>query len=109
MNVAAIQRAGKAIAVVQRVCQLYEQHPQSNHHPIPSFEDDFTNQGVDCLEEEENFFMTLCNRQHKSFKFLEFTKLEEKVISQLFQDTRAHNISQHLHPWTTTYIVFLNI
>ena len=93
VNAAAIQRAGKAIAVVQRVCQLFEKHPQSNHHPIPSFGDDFT-KVLNCLE-EENVFMTLCNRQHKSFKFdcgvLEkFTikELEEKVkpnISQLFQ------------------------
>ena len=29
VNAAAIQRAGKAIAVVQRVCQLFEKHPQS--------------------------------------------------------------------------------
>ena len=56
VNAAAIQ-AGKAIAVVQHVCQLFEKHPQSNHYTIPSFGDDFT-KVLNCLE-EENVFMTL--------------------------------------------------
>ena len=52
--------------------------------------DDFT-KVLNCLE-EENVFMTLCNRQHKSFKF-DCGVLEKFTIKELEEKVKP-NISQ---------------
>lgn len=90
VNAAAIERAGRSIAVVHHVCQLFQQHPPSNIHSVPSFGEDF-NKVLNVLE-EENVFMTLSNRQHKSFKFTsgvleKFTmkELEKKIDTNIIQ------------------------
>ena len=62
VNAAAIESAGKSITVVDHVCQLFQQHSQSGHHPIPPFGD--FNKVLSVLE-EENVFMTLSNHQQK--------------------------------------------
>lgn len=91
VNPAAIQRAGKAIAVVDHICQCFAPHP-ADHHPIPEFGEDF----VKVLEvlEEENVFMQLSARRHQSFKmtcgvFEKFSmkEMEKKLKAQLSRHT----------------------
>lgn len=93
VNAAAIERAGKSIAVVHHVCQLFEQHPRSDHHPIPSFGEDF-NKVLKELE-EENVFMTLSERQHKSFKFT--SGVMEKFTMKELQKKIKANITKLLN------------
>ena len=58
MNVAAIQRAGKAVAVVQRVCQLFEHIHNQTIIQFLLLGMIFFYQGDELF-----VFMTLCNRQ----------------------------------------------
>lgn len=71
VNPTTIQKAGKAIASVQRVCQQFELQTcnqlHSDCHPYPSFGKDFES-ALKALE-EENVFVPVSVRQHSSFKF----------------------------------------
>ena len=90
VNVAAIERAGRSIAVVHHVCQLFQHHPPSHNHSVPSFREDFKK--VLSVLEEENVYMILSNRQHNSFKFscgvlekFSMKELQEKVKTNIIQ------------------------
>ena len=71
VNSTTIEKAGKAIASVNHVCQQFElhtsKHVHSDHHPYPSFGKDFeiTLQAL----EEEQVFLPLSVRKHTSFRF----------------------------------------
>ena len=92
----AIQKAGRAIAPVQQVCQVFEQQTapylHSHHHSVPSFGKDFDT--VLKVLREEEVFMPIRIRQHSTFKFnctliekhsaLDLNKTVEKSIKQLY-------------------------
>ena len=71
VNPTSIQKAGKAIASVQHVCQQFElqtsSYRRSDRHPFPSFGKDFDT--ILKALGEENVFMPHSVRQHSSFKF----------------------------------------
>lgn len=71
VNPRSVERAGKSIASVHHICQIFEEQTastiHSDHHPIPEFGRDF-NTILQVLE-EENVFVPTSTRQHKSFKF----------------------------------------
>lgn len=91
----AIQKAGKAIASVQYVCQLFEQqtakYVHNDHHSVPSFGKNFRT--ILKVLEEEQVFVSLCTRQHNTFHFnctlierysaLELQKRIENSIKQV--------------------------
>lgn len=94
VNPTTIQKAGKAIASVQRVCQQFELQTcnqlHSDHHPYPSFGKDFET-ALKALE-KENVFVPVSVRQHSSFKFkcglmetLNRTDLPKKVEATIKQ------------------------
>ena len=66
-----VQEAGKAIAPVQHVCQIFEQttakYMHSNHHTLPSFGRDFRT--VLNILRGENVFVHIGQRQHASHRF----------------------------------------
>ncbi len=94
INAESIERAGKSIAAVHTVCQAFEQQTaarqHSDHHPIPSFGNDFT-KVLDVLQ-EERVFTPVTTRKHSYFKFtsglLEKHSMKEvtkKVDDNLFK------------------------
>lgn len=91
VNAASIEKAGKAIAAVHRVCQVFERqtapHQHSDHHPIPSFGEDF-NKVLELLEEEQ-VFVPVSSRAHKSFKF-SCGLMENQSIQQLAKKVQAN-------------------
>ena len=71
VNPSSIQKAGKSIASVYRVCQQFElqtsSQVHSDHHPYPSFGKDFDTT-LKALE-EQNVFLPVSVRLHSTFKF----------------------------------------
>ena len=67
----AIQKAGKAIAPVQHVCQAFEQQTahtmHCDHHSVPSFGKDFVTV-LSALKNEE-VFKPVRTREHASYQF----------------------------------------
>jgi len=67
-----IQKAGKSIAAVQWICDIFKNQTSSkkhsNSHLIPDFGRDFTTI-LEVLEEEEVFRPLSTARKHTSFKF----------------------------------------
>lgn len=72
INASAVVRAGKSLAAVHHVCQIFERQTatclQSDHHAAPSFAKDLS-QIVKVLEDENIYVHDAANRQHKSFDF----------------------------------------
>ena len=68
---ATIQKAGKAIAPVQHVCQIFEQqtarYQHSDHHTAPKFGKDFKT--VLSVLENEQVFVHRGQRKHFSYQF----------------------------------------
>ncbi len=66
----AIEKAGKSIAAVQHVCQIFEEQTatgsKSGHHTYPKLGKDF--QTILSALQEQKVFETICERQHKTFK-----------------------------------------
>ena len=66
----AIQQAGKSIAAVHRVCEIFESQTATtntdDHHPFPTFGEDMI-KVLSCLS-EENVFIPTSKRSHRSFK-----------------------------------------
>lgn len=71
MSPNSIKKAGKAIAPVHHVCQVFEQqtapYQQSGHHAIAKFGRDFSS-ALDVLENEQ-VFVNKGKRKHLSYKF----------------------------------------
>ena len=67
---ARIEKAGKAIATVQHVCQVFEEQTtgkrHSDHHSFPSFGKDF--ESILKALQDENVFVKVSGRQHPTFK-----------------------------------------
>ena len=90
-----VQKAGRSIASVQRVCQTFEKQTASqvhtDRHPYPHFGKDFNT--ILKVLKDENVFNTVPGRHYPSFKFKlgllqtfrrpEFVKRVEKSIKQL--------------------------
>lgn len=86
-----IQKAGRAIAPVQWVCQMFEQQTasqkHSDFHPIPDFGKDFT-QVLELLEEERVFEPVSATRVHSSFTFTSGL-MEKHSIAELKKKVQA--------------------
>ena len=71
INPKAVQKAGRSIGVVQRICETFEKQTSHYHtsgrHPTPKFGKDFCT--ILNLLEEENVFVPTCKRKHNSFDF----------------------------------------
>ena len=92
----AMQKAGKVIAPVQKVCQAFEQQTatylHSDHHSVPSFGKDFD--AVLKVLVEEEVFIPLRIRHHSTFSnnctliekysSSQLTKTVEKSLKQLY-------------------------
>ena len=69
---ARIQKAGKAIATIQHVCQVFEEQTtgkrHSDHHSFPSFGKYF--ESILKALQDENVFVKVSGRQHPTFKKL---------------------------------------
>ena len=92
---ATIERAGKAIATVHRICLAFEEdttgHRRSDKHPFPSFGKDF--ETVCKVLREEKVFIVTAGRQYPSFTLKkglmetqtlgEMTKKVETSIKQI--------------------------
>ena len=66
-----VQKAGKSIASVQRVCQTFEKQTarqiHSDKHPYPNFGKDFHT--ILKVLKDENVFTSVPGRHYPSFKF----------------------------------------
>ena len=84
VNPTALEKAGKAIAPVHHVCQVFEQqtalHMHSDRHSAPSFGEDF-NTVVSTLR-SENVFTPTQGRAHTSYKF-NSTLLEKHSLEDM--------------------------
>lgn len=89
---AAIVKAGKAIASVHRICQVFEEqttaHSHSDRHPCPAFGKDFHT--VRNLLDEEKVFNKTSGRTYPSFKLKKgalemytFGEMKKKVESSI--------------------------
>ena len=71
INPKAVQKGGRSIGVVQRICETFEKQTSHYHtsgrHPTPKFGKDFCT--ILNLLEEENVFVPTCKRKHNSFDF----------------------------------------
>ena len=86
-----IQKAGRAFAPVQHICQMFEQQTasqkHSDFHPIPDFGKDFT-QILELLEEERVFEPVSATRTHGSFKFTSGL-MEKHSLAELKRKVQA--------------------
>ncbi len=85
VNDKTVTKAGKCIAVVQRVCQAFEEQTsstasRSDNHPYPKFGKDF-DMVLNVLEQERVFTYT-ANRKHDTFSFSKglLVKLSKKQL-----------------------------
>ena len=94
ISAARVKSAGKAIASVQSVCQIFEKQTSvqihSDHHPYPSFGKDFHT--ISKVLQKENVFGVLPGREYPTFKFtkgiletLTRTQLKQKVERSIKQ------------------------
>ena len=92
INPKAIQKAGRSISSVQRVCEVFERQTassqHSDHHPIPAFGKDFETV-LKVLEEEKVFMPTKTGRQHQSFDF-ECGLMEKVPFKEMVKKIKAN-------------------
>ena len=101
-----IQKAGKAIAPVQHVCEIFEQqtapYMHSDHHGTPQFGKDFRT--VLSVLTSEQVFVLRCQRNHLSYS--DKTTLLEKHSKQDIEINQTIILYIITHPKCRNVIVY---